>query len=73
MSRQPPMNVWTKRKAAERDTLYIDDELMMQAQKRKGHVSVKAVSDEYDRLLKSKSRLKRRQSFLSRLLALIDT
>jgi len=52
--------------------LHIDDELMMEAQKHKGHVSVKAVSDEYDRLLRSKSRLKRPRTFLSRLLALIN-
>lgn len=58
----------TKQKAADRCTLHIDDQLMMEAQRRKGHISVKAVSDEYDRLLKSRSRLKRPRSLLSRLL-----
>jgi hypothetical protein len=32
----------------------IDDELMAEAQRRKGQISVKAVGDEYDRLLKLK-------------------
>jgi Arc/MetJ family transcription regulator len=72
MSRQLSTKQWTKRKAANRCMLHIDDELMMEAQKHKGHVSVKAVSDKYDRLLRSKLRLKRPRTFLSRLLALIQ-
>ncbi len=43
----------------------IDDELMAKAQNRKGHISVKAVSDEYDRLLRAK--LKPHWNFFSRL------
>ena len=58
----------TQRKAADGCTLLIDDQLMMEAQKNKGHISVKAVSDEYDRLLKSRLRLQRLRTFLSRLL-----
>jgi len=33
----------------------IDEELMAIAQRRRGQISVKAVSDEYDRLLKLKA------------------
>jgi hypothetical protein len=33
----------------------IDEELMAVAQRRRGQISVKAVSDEYDRLLRLKS------------------
>lgn len=58
----------TIQKAADGCTLHIDDQLMTEAQRRKGHISVKAVSDEYDRLLKARSRLKRPQSLLARLL-----
>ncbi len=62
------MKQWPKRKAAYGCTLHIDDQLMREAQRNKGHISVKAVSDEYDRLLKSRLRRQRLLTFLSRLL-----
>ncbi|WP_347265298.1 hypothetical protein [Nitrobacter sp.] len=62
------MKQWEQNaRRAERSMLPTDPDLMAQAERNAGHISLKAVADEYDRLVEAKLTTPRR-GFFARLL-----